>query len=88
MKRWSLPAWRGGIGVSAETRRYAALSGSRGANETTLGKLREFVASLERWPDRALVTSENGSVVQIEFFAAADPLTSEAVDSGPEVDHG
>jgi hypothetical protein len=81
MSRWSLPSWQKGVGVSSETRRYAALSGGISwPNNTTLGDLRKFVASLDRWPDKATVTSENGSVIQVEFFEAADPMTTGETD--------
>ena len=78
MIRWSLPKWMRGLGVASETRRYAALSGTLGPgyNETTLGELRRFMKNLERWPDSASVTSDLGSIIQVEFYEAADPLTS------------
>lgn len=75
--RWPLERWTNRIGVSSSTRRSAYLGGgfSR-ANETTLGELRRFVKALERWPDSAEVAHTSGSVLHVEYFDSADPLTS------------
>lgn len=75
--RWPLSVWKNEVGVSSITRRESVLGGNFGdANQTNLGALRRFVASLERWPDSAVVTKHSGAVIGVEFFSRADPLAS------------
>ena len=85
MIRWPLAKWTKGVGLTSATRREAVLSGRiSDANSTSLGELRRFVASVERWPDSACVTKHSGAVIGVEFFERADPLMPEPVGSRQE----
>lgn len=83
MMRWPLPRWLDDSSVDATTRRVSQLGGrTADPDETDLGALRRFVASLERWPDAAKVTKINGAVLEVQFFEKADPLMGKPGDSG------
>ena len=83
--RWPLRKWNNKFGISSSTHRSAALGGSRGATETDLGKLREFVLMLDAWPDSASVEQTSGAVLEVSFFSAADPMTIEPTKGGRDV---
>jgi hypothetical protein len=75
---WPLHRWIDSVGIASTTRRESVLGGRFGRpDETDLGSLRKFVASLEMWPDSAAVTKHSGAMIGVEFFEPADPMVLE-----------
>ena len=76
--RWPLARWSNKRGVMSATRRQAILSSTRvgfaGEQAVTLGDLREFIESLEAWPDDAIAETTRGAFCEVSFTSEAPSL--------------
>lgn len=72
---WPLHKWdTKKVGVTSSTYRSAMLGVKYADGETSLKELRAFVASLEKWPDNAVVKHEMGAVIEVSYFEQADSM--------------